>query len=110
MKPTERRKCFAVTVPGLESVASRELTALGFEGRPSEPGGVEFEADLPGIFSANLNLRSVGRVLVRVAEFQASAFHELERHARLIPWASLLPPGASVDVRVTCKKSRLYHS
>jgi len=49
-------------------------------------------------------------VLVRVAEFRARTFFELERHARKIPWARYLSSSVPVALRVTCRKSRLYHS
>jgi putative N6-adenine-specific DNA methylase len=99
-----------VTTPGLEHVVADELRALGLAPKLGEAGGVEFEADAKGVFAANLFLRAASRVLVRVAEFRATAFHELERHARSVPWSEFLAATSSVDLRVTCKKSRLYHS
>jgi putative N6-adenine-specific DNA methylase len=104
-----RQTCLAVTTPGLERLAAEELRALGFTPRELV-GGVEFDADARGIFTANLHLRTVTRVLVRVAEFRATAFYELEKQARDVPWASLLVANSPVRLRVTCKKSRLYHS
>src|SRR6185437_3319478 len=50
------------------------------------------------------------RILVRVAQFRATSFFELERHARRIPWPRFVAAGAVVEFRVTCRKSRLYHS
>ncbi|MDQ3951110.1 MAG: class I SAM-dependent RNA methyltransferase, partial [Gemmatimonadota bacterium] len=44
------------------------------------------------------------------AVFRARTFHELERHARKLPWARFVPPGAPVRFRVTSRKSRLYHT
>jgi putative N6-adenine-specific DNA methylase len=49
-------------------------------------------------------------VVVRLAAFEARSFAELERRARQIPWASVVTPGKAVRFRVTCKKSKLYHS
>jgi putative N6-adenine-specific DNA methylase len=45
-----------------------------------------------------------------VAEFRARTFFELERHARKIPWGQYLSSSVPVALRVTCRKSRLYHS
>jgi putative N6-adenine-specific DNA methylase len=59
---------------------------------------------------ANLWLRTASRILVRVAEFQATAFFELEKRARRIPWADFLASGSRPEFRVTTHKSRLYHS
>lgn len=59
---------------------------------------------------ANLWLRTASRVLVRFATFRASAFHELERRAKKLPWAEFVAPGGAIEFRVTTHKSRLYHS
>ena len=59
---------------------------------------------------ANLWLRTASRVLVRVAAFRATRFHELERAAKRIDWTPFLGTAATPDFRVTARKSRLYHS
>jgi putative N6-adenine-specific DNA methylase len=100
-----------VTAPGLEKVTADELAALGITPGEIAPGGVAFTAvDDEKLFTANLWLRSASRVIVRIAEFKVTAFHELERAARGVPWADFVPAGGSVRLRVTCKKSKLYHS
>lgn len=99
---------FAVTAPGLEAVCAAELAQLGVAGRV-EAGGVAWEGDERQLYTANLCLRTASRVLVRVAEFRARTFFELERHARRVPWERFVAPGAVVEPRVTCRKSRLYH-
>lgn len=101
--------CFAVTAPGLEALCAAELAALGVEGRVVE-GGVEWTGDAVSMMRANLWLRTASRVLVRVAEFRAKAFFELELNAKKIEWARYVLPGGSVEFRVTCRKSKLYHS
>jgi putative N6-adenine-specific DNA methylase len=102
-------EAFAVTALGLEPITGRELTALGIRGKPSE-GGVAWRGDWESVARANLWLRTASRVLVRVAEFRATAFFELELQAKRIPWRRFVPEGASVAFRVTCRKSKLYHS
>lgn len=104
------RACFAVATPGFEPVVARELAALGIVPRAPEAGGVSFPADDATLFAANLHLRAASRVLVRVASFTAKNFAELERRAKTIPWKSYVRPDGAVAFRVTCKKSRLYHS
>lgn len=74
------------------------------------PGGVSFSGGLHALYSANLHLRTASRIIMRLGQFPASAFHELERRASRIPWELAIPPGAAVDVRATSRKSRLYHS
>ena len=48
--------------------------------------------------------------MVRLGEFHASTFYELERRAKKLPWKDFLPGNGAVEVRVTCRKSKLYHS
>jgi len=102
-------KVFASTGPGLESIAAGELKALGTRGR-QEIGGIAFDADLQRLYETNLWLRTASRVVVRLGSFHASTFYELERRAKKLPWAEFLPASGAVRVRVTCRKSKLYHS
>jgi putative N6-adenine-specific DNA methylase len=102
-------KAFASTGPGLESIAAGELKTLGVRGQ-QEIGGVAFSADLQRLYEANLWLRTATRVLVRLGSFHASTFYELERRAKKLPWAEFLPASGKVRLRVTCRKSKLYHS
>ena len=100
---------WVVTAPGVEPITARELAALGIEPGQTEPGGVQVRTDLTGVMRANLHLRTASRVVVRVASFRASAFYELERKAKRVPWEGFLPRGATARFRVTSRKSRLYH-
>ncbi len=59
---------------------------------------------------ANLWLRTASRIVVRMGEFRARGFPELERRARRLPWQRFVGPVSSVRFRVTAKKSRLYHT
>lgn len=102
--------CFAIAAPGLETLVAHELTTLGVAGAKAVTGGVEFKADAAHLASVQLRTRTASRVIVRLAQFRATAFHELERAARQVEWSRILPPGAPFRLRVTCKKSRLYHS
>jgi putative N6-adenine-specific DNA methylase len=104
-----RFELFASTAPGLESIAAGELKSLGLRGR-QEIGGVAFGGDLQRLYEANLWLRTASRVVVRLGQFHASTFYELERRAKKLPWNEFLPASGPVRLRVTCRKSRLYHS
>lgn len=99
---------FAITAPGLEEVCAEELRALGVAGR-AEPGGVAWEGTADDVFRANLWLRTASRVVVRAGTFRARTFFELERHARKLPWERWVTRGRAVRLRVTSKKSKLYH-
>ena len=107
--PAALLDCFAVTHPGAETITARELSALGIVPGEMEAGGVAFQADERGLRAANLHLRTASRVLVRIGVFRASAFSELERRGRHLPWERFITPGSGVRFRVTSRKSRLYH-
>ena len=100
---------FAIVAPGLETFALAEAQALGL-GATREAGGVAWSGDHRSGLLANAALRIASRVVVRLATFEVRSFAELERHARRIAWANVLRPGDAVRFRVTCKKSKLYHS
>jgi putative N6-adenine-specific DNA methylase len=101
--------CFAITAPGLEAITAAELGALNIRG-VAEPGGIAWEGSVSSLSLANLWSRTASRIVARAAEFNARTFHELERHARQVPWERFIERGAPVSLRVTCRKSALYHS
>jgi putative N6-adenine-specific DNA methylase len=101
--------CFAIVAPGLERLALAEALALGLPA-VAEEGGIAWTGDARGALMANASLRIASRVVVRLASFEARSFAELERHARRIAWSRVMQPGDAVRFRVTCKKSKLYHS
>ncbi len=101
--------CYAICAPGLEHLMAAELTAVGASVGTVEPGGVAFTAP-PGIlYAANLRVRTASRFVIRIAEFHASSFAELEKETRSVAWARWVPAGGAVHFRVTSHKSRLYH-
>lgn len=102
-------ECFAIVAPGLEALALAEARSLGIDAR-AEEGGFTFTGDARSALLGNASLRIASRVVVRLASFEARSFAELERHARRVPWSRVLRAGDAVRFRVTCKKSKLYHS
>jgi putative N6-adenine-specific DNA methylase len=99
---------FAVAAPGLEHMVAGELAALGIGGAIDE-GGVAWSGVARSMMEANLHLRTASRVLARADTFSSRTFHELERRARRVPWDRFVARNTSVGLRVTCRKSRLYH-
>lgn len=59
---------------------------------------------------ANLHSRVANRIVVRMAEFHASTFYELERRAKKVEWERFLSKDSLFRFRVTARKSKLYHS
>jgi len=103
-------EAFVISAPGLERLVVDELNALGCDHARAVEGGVTFAASRRALYEANVHLRTASRVVVRAAEFDAKAFHELERRAAKLPWETFISPSLPVSLRVTCRKSRLYHS
>jgi len=111
---------FAVSAPGLAKFTALECRSLGLLGDVSpgeidpvdaeETGGVAFRGDFRQIYQANLHLRTASRVLLRLGVFYAAAFSELRKKASRLEWERFLKPGQPVSLRVSCHKSRLYHS
>ena len=108
---TKRRlQMFAVAAPGLEELLKEEIAALGIRSAKAVSGGVTFGGSHDLLFRTNLWSRIASRVVVRVDEFHANSFHELERRANRVQWMRYLQPAQPFAFRVTCRKSRLYHS
>ncbi len=116
---------FAVCTPGLEPFTAKELNELGLLLiRSSSPpnafspdkdeadliGGVEFRGSMADLYLANLSLRTASRILFHLGSFYADTFSDLGRRAKRLSWEAYLKPGRPVALRVTCHKSRLFHS
>ncbi len=98
----------ATTTFGIEAIAKRELISLGFEVLKTKDGKVTFLSDAMGIAKANLWLRSVDRVLLKVGEFPAYTFDELFDKTQLLPWDELIPLEGKFTVNGKSVKSKLF--
>lgn len=108
---------FAVSAPGLEPICYEEIFALPSAVNPGGAakvkvvaGGVEFQARPDTCMAFNIHLRSPSRILMRIAEFKATSFSMLETRINAVDWDLFLPCNCRLKLRVTCQKSRLYHS
>ena len=118
----------AISPLGFEQTLARELDCILGESA-TEPshvtgdGKVEFTTKLTEAWKAVAVSRIANRVLMEVASFKAENFRELEKKASEIPWelyldANVIPSRArdpvkftnALNIHVTCKHSRLYHS
>jgi putative N6-adenine-specific DNA methylase len=101
---------FAVCAPGLGPLLEAEVRTLGLRGG-AVAGGVEVHGGVAEALRLNLWSRTASRVLLRMGEpFRATAFPELVRKASELPWKDFVRHSSRVAFRVTCRKSRLYHS
>ena len=94
-------------------------------------GKLEFTAKITDAWKAVAYSRVVNRILMHIADFKAENFRELEKKAAEIPWELYLKFGIQIsdfgindkqsswnaaaksnalNIHVTCKHSRLYHS
>ncbi len=100
---------FVVCPPGLENLLAREVEALGLSGR-KEIGGLTLKGGLREVYVLNLWSRLANRVLLRVGSFKATSFKELVEKASRYPWEIYFFKASGLRIRVTCRKSKLYHS
>ena len=101
---------FATTAPGLEPLLALELKRLGSNGVRAIPGGVAFLGDGTLLYSANLSLRTAGRVLLRLDHFRVRHLTALEKRAKGMAWDEWLNGQKPLCVRATRLKSKIYHS
>ncbi|RMH61570.1 MAG: RNA methyltransferase [Zetaproteobacteria bacterium] len=101
---------FAVVLPGLETIAARELAALGARTLRPAHGGVAFRVSPTGLMRISLRARVPTRLLVRLAEFRACSFPELFNKARRLRWEHYVRRDGEVHVRAESHRSRLLHS
>ncbi|HUN24265.1 MAG TPA: hypothetical protein PK299_14135 [Anaerolineales bacterium] len=105
-----RLEIFVACPPALEELTRQELFALGINQPSTVAGGVQFTGFLRHLYRVNLWSRLASRVLVRVGDFYASTFSELVSRASHLPWEETLRVDLPLAVRVTCHKSKLYHT
>lgn len=106
------RAYHAITSPGFEDLCRQELIALGID--PStmsvHAGGVTFSGRMVDCQRANLYLRTATRILMRIDAFAATNERQLGKKSSEIPWELFLPSGRMPDIRVSSRRSRLYHT
>jgi len=103
---------FAATAPGFETLCFKELSALAPSNKTASvvTGGVEFKGRMQDCYQANLHLRTAGRILMRIHQFKASSFRQLEKKAAEIPWELYLAPNLLPEIHATTNHCRLYHT
>ncbi len=103
---------FAVTLPGLETLCRQELAALPVDIQylKIEKGGVSFHARVHDAYAANLHLRTASRILMRIHQFRATAFGQMEKQVLDFPWELFLYTGQAFTLKVTSSHSRLIHT
>ena len=103
-----RYELIATATFGLEAVVRREIESLDYKVLKTEDGKVTFEGDERAIVRSNLWLRTADRVLLKMAEFEASTFEELFQQTKALMWEALIPPDGKFTVTGTSVKSQLH--
>jgi putative N6-adenine-specific DNA methylase len=101
---------FVSSAPGLEEMVAEEARAAGASSPRVVPGGVELAGDRALLYRLSFELGVAIAILVRLGRFRARRFDALEKEAARIEWERWIAPGAPVEVRAKCRKSRLHHS
>ena len=97
----------ATTTFGLEAVAKREITDLGFEDITVSDGYVEFSGTAEDVVKANLWLRTADKILIVLNRFKAITFEDLFQGVNSIKWENLMPENAKFIVTGKSFKSQL---
>ena len=92
---------------GCESTASFELKRIGAQDIKVTDGRLAFSGGAEMIAAANLNLRTVERVLILLKTYKAETFDELFDGVYSIPWEELLPADAEFPVKGSSLSSQL---
>lgn len=100
----------ATSTAGLESVVARELKNLGYEPTNSEVevGRTLFRGEFQDVVKTNLWLRSAGKVLIKLAEFELlDDFDVLFDAVRAIEWENWAPKDAAFYVEGRSVRSKI---
>jgi len=89
---------------GLEALVKRELIALGYQPKVSQPGRIEFQGDWSAVCRANIWLRTADRVLIQIQQFDCPDFDALFDTVKDFDWSQYIPVDAAFPV---IGKSRL---
>jgi putative N6-adenine-specific DNA methylase len=97
-----------VVQPGLEDAAQQEINALGYKDLVRIKGGLFLKGHLSTVMKLNFACRCISRVLIEIAEFEASSFSQLKKQFNKIPWQEYLS-NQNVCIRVSSFECKLYH-
>ena len=111
MTARTRYQLFATITPGLEHLLVDEIRELIPGSRPKlVVGGAELFVETSSLWRLACLSRLAENLRIRVGRFQAHNFKEFVAGLERLPWHAYFPQNQVPDVKVTCKKSALYHS
>ena len=92
---------------GVEGIVADELRTLGYGDVAVENGRVSFDGGAADIARCNIRLRTADRLLIRVADFDATDFEELFQGTKKIAWEELIPKNGKMHVTGKSVRSKL---
>ncbi len=104
------RTFFATCARGLEYLLRDELVELGASDVREARAGVHFSGTLEVGYKACLESRLASRVLLPLAEFQATDTDALAAEVGKLDWSRHMAPDATMAVDAVCQQSAIDHS
>lgn len=89
---------FATTYTGLENILKSELEAVGAKNLEIQKRGVRFTGTPRIMYRANLECRTVLKVLKEIATFHLKEANDLYQVSKNIPWEKHIPPGKTFAI------------
>ena len=100
----------AKTITGLEEVLAAELLKLGARDIEIMNRAVRFKGDLGTLYKTNLSLRTALRILVPIADVNATNENELYKSINILPWEEILDPEDSLAIDTVLSTQLFNHS
>jgi 23S rRNA G2445 N2-methylase RlmL len=100
---------FLIVTPGFEAVAASELKEWLPEATPEiERGGLTVRLSLLQGLCLNQKMKTVTRILLRVADFGCRDFPKLFKKMTSFPWEEWIPNELAIEVHASSHRSRLF--
>ena len=104
----EKYNIIVTAATGIEAMTKRELKNLGIENSTAINGKINFDGTLLDIARCNMFLRTADKVMIKLAEFQATTFDELFDNIKQIPWENYLDKKGKYNVNGKSSKSGIF--
>ncbi|GAB6088819.1 THUMP domain-containing class I SAM-dependent RNA methyltransferase [Spirochaeta dissipatitropha] len=101
---------FASCIPGTEPVLEQELRELGIENGTQQHGGMSWQGSRTAAETIAGKLQTASGLFIKIGSFKVSALPELLKKTSKLPWPEYLSGEEEIEIRVSCFRSKIYHS
>jgi 23S rRNA (guanine2445-N2)-methyltransferase / 23S rRNA (guanine2069-N7)-methyltransferase len=101
---------FATAPRGFADLLARELTAQGAQDCGERPAGVQFHGTLETGYRACLWSRTASRVLLQLAQFEATSADAFYEGVRAQDWAAHIDPARTIACEFTGEHPAITHT